>query len=96
MCASPSGKWKLIGVASNGDGCAYERRPGLYTRVAPFLEWIKRQVGHRTYSTLRDSHNTMQCRLLAARRRRSAAHVLSRSEVEKPQIRRGRLSHLVR
>ena len=34
-------KWVVIGVVSWGDGCAQKDQYGYYTRVHPFLDWIK-------------------------------------------------------
>ncbi|GBO03689.1 Enteropeptidase, partial [Araneus ventricosus] len=40
MCQREDGRWILLGVTSNGDGCGRPGRPGVYTKVANYLDWI--------------------------------------------------------
>ncbi|KAK2716063.1 transmembrane protease serine 11D-like isoform X1 [Artemia franciscana] len=34
-------KWTLIGIVSEGEGCGWEGKLGIYTRVSSYLQWIK-------------------------------------------------------
>ncbi|XP_075585755.1 uncharacterized protein LOC124495271 isoform X3 [Dermatophagoides farinae] len=40
MCQKANGKWILLGITSNGDGCGRAGRPGVYTKVYNYLTWI--------------------------------------------------------
>ncbi|XP_071523261.1 uncharacterized protein [Panulirus ornatus] len=51
MCQEPDGGWQLIGVTSNGYGCARQHRPGVYTKVVKYLDWMN-QVMELTKSEL--------------------------------------------
>ncbi|CAN7988240.1 unnamed protein product [Ixodes hexagonus] len=46
MCQKADGRWSLVGVTSNGDGCGRPGRPGVYTKVMRYLPWI-----HHTMET---------------------------------------------
>ncbi|XP_050073199.1 serine protease nudel [Anopheles maculipalpis] len=46
VCQSQSNpaEWYLAGVVSHGEGCARAHEPGVYTRVALFIDWIAKKV----------------------------------------------------
>ncbi|XP_053552283.1 transmembrane protease serine 9-like [Bombina bombina] len=39
VCAQ-DGRWYLVGLVSFGEGCGIENRPGVYTRLPAYADWI--------------------------------------------------------
>ncbi|XP_048850273.1 coagulation factor XI-like isoform X2 [Brienomyrus brachyistius] len=44
LVCQAKGRWYLMGVTSWGDGCGEAKKPGVYTRVASYFDWIQNGI----------------------------------------------------
>jgi secreted trypsin-like serine protease len=52
MMFTSSNQWLLVGLTSNGVGCAQAAYAGVYTRVAAFQSWIKSYTNDSSWITV--------------------------------------------
>lgn len=36
--------WHLVGITSWGEGCGHREQPGVYTKVAEYVDWILKKT----------------------------------------------------
>jgi len=47
MVCERGGTWQVVGIVSWGIGCGQYGVPGVYVRVAHYLDWIRHIVNNR-------------------------------------------------
>ena len=45
---SGSDTWNIAGITSYGEGCGLPGKPGVYTRVSMYVDWINRRINAAT------------------------------------------------
>lgn len=44
LACKHNGMWRLVGITSWGEGCARREQPGVYTKVAEYMDWILEKI----------------------------------------------------
>ncbi|XP_047407227.1 plasma kallikrein [Sciurus carolinensis] len=50
-----NGMWQLVGITSWGEGCGRREQPGVYTKVAEYVDWILEKTQNRNRDALMKS-----------------------------------------
>ncbi|XP_069506311.1 serine protease 33-like [Ambystoma mexicanum] len=76
------GAWLLAGISSFGEGCALANRPGVYSKVSTYIDWIKQYVPEIKDTTLDlniTSSSTVQQQFSRVIRESSNSNLLTNS-----------------
>lgn len=63
LLSAISGKSRLTGVVSSGEGCARAESPGIYTRVSTYAAWIKKTASSRLTISRKGCSSKGVCKL---------------------------------
>lgn len=70
LVSTVSGKARLTGVVSSGDGCARAGYPGIYTRVSTYASWIQRVTRSNLKISRKGCNSNNVCRLRRGEKRK--------------------------
>ncbi|XP_046274925.1 plasma kallikrein isoform X4 [Marmota monax] len=55
LVCKQGGMWQLVGITSWGEGCGLKEQPGVYTKVAEYVDWILEKTQNSDKSALMKS-----------------------------------------
>ncbi|MFZ1362220.1 MAG: serine protease [Candidatus Nanopelagicales bacterium] len=69
LVSTVSGKARVTGIVSMGEGCARPDSPGIYTRVSTFAAWIKKTVSPRLTISRKGCNSKGVCKIKRGQKR---------------------------